>query len=251
MRIVTYILVVLLVATLGAAAFFYVNTFKPMAAEYPKMKAGMQELDKAKAELKRYKDKESRETAWLRPAAAALGAGLADEIRDGKAEVVIADRSVVVNIAEDTIFMPGSHTFTRESEKFLAKLESLLRSSELKGRQIAIGNTTEAVPPRGKGRKKVPGKDARTLAAERSAELVRYLEKKGMDQNMLVAAAYSSNQAEAGSTLKAHKTIIIITSPAAVQAGPPAAAPAAIPPAPAPQTAPKTIPIQPMKPKTN
>ena len=86
MRIVTYILVVLLVAALGAAAFFYVNMFKPMAAEYPKMQAGMQELDKTKAELKRFKDKESRETSWLRPAAVALSAGLADEIKAGKAE---------------------------------------------------------------------------------------------------------------------------------------------------------------------
>ncbi|HEX9114183.1 MAG TPA: hypothetical protein VF888_07535 [Nitrospirota bacterium] len=252
MKIVTYILVVLLVAALGAAAFFYVNTFKPMAAEYPKMKAGMQELDKTKAELKRFKDKESRETSWLRPAAGALGAGLADEIKAGKAEVVIANHSVVVNLAEDAIFMPGSHTFTRESEKLLAKLESLLRSAELKGRQIAIGNTTEAVPAQGKGRKKIPAKDARTLAAERSAELVKYLEKKGVDQNALIAAAYSSKQAEAGSTLRARKTVIIITSPPTVQAGFPAAAPAANPSAPlAPQTAPKTIPIQPVKPKAN
>lgn len=252
MRIVTYTLVVLFVAALGAAAFFYVNTFKPMAAEYPKMKVGMQELDKTKAELKRFKDKESRETSWLRPAAGALSAGLADEIKAGKAEVVIADHSVVVNLAEDALFMPESHTFTRESEKLLEKIESLLRSGELKGRQIAIGNTTEAVPSRGKGRKKIPAKDARTLAAERSAELVRYLEKKGVDQNVLVAAAYSSKQAETGSALRARKAVIIITSPPAVQAVSPAAAPAANPSAPlAPQTAPKTIPIQPVKPKTN
>src|SRR5512134_2984846 len=139
MKIVTAVLAVLFVAALGAAGFFYVNTFKPMAAEHPKMKAGMQELDKAKAELKKYKDKESRETAWLKPAADTLGAGLAEEIKAGKAEVVIADHGVVVNIAEDALFMPGSHTFTRESEKLLAKLESLLRSGELKGRQIAVG----------------------------------------------------------------------------------------------------------------
>jgi hypothetical protein len=252
MKIVTYVLIVVLVAALGAAAFFYFNTFKPIAAEYEKMKAGMHELDRAKAELKRYKDRESRETAWLKPAADVLGAGLADEIRAGKAEVLVADHGVVVNFAEDTLFMPGSHTFTRESQKLLVKLELLLRSAELRGRQISIGNTTEAVPARGKGRKKIPAKDARTLAAERSAELVKYLEKKGMDQNTLIAAAYSSKPAEIGPALKTRKTVIIISSAPAVQAGPPAAAPASKPSAPAaPQTVPKTIPIQPVNPKTN
>jgi outer membrane protein OmpA-like peptidoglycan-associated protein len=254
MKNVTTVLGALLAVTLGASAFFYLNTFKPMAVEYEKMKAGMHELDKAKAALTRYNDKESRETAWLRPAADALGAGLSDEIKVGKAEVLTADHSVVVNIAEDALYMPGSYTFTRESEKLLLKLEALLRAGELKGREIIIGNTTEAVPARGKGRKKIPAKDARTLAAERSAALVKHLEKKGMDQNALIAAAYSSKQPELGSGLKARKIVIIIKSPPAVQAGSPIKepAPAAKPSAPAaPQAAPKAIPIQPAKPKAN
>ena len=248
MKIVTYVLIALLVVALGASAFFYLKTFKPMAAEYEKMKAGMPELDKAKAELKRYKDKENRETAWLKPAADALGAGLGDEIKAGKAEVFIADHSVVVNIAEDSLYMPGSYTFTRESEQLLLKLESLLRAGELKGREIVIGNTTEAVLARGKGRKKIPAKDARTLAAERSAVLVKHLEKKGVDQNTLITAAYSSKQPELGSGLKARKIVIIIKNPAVVQVEP---VPAAKPSAPAaPQAAPK-IPIQPAQPKAN
>lgn len=247
MKIVTYILIILLVAVLGAGAYFYLYMFQPMAAEYPRMQAGMQELDKAKAELKRFKEKESRETAWMKPAAGAFSAGLAEEIRAGKAEVLTADRSIVVNIAEDAIYMPQSYTFTRESETLLAKIDGILKTAELKGRQVVVGNTTDAVPAGGKGRKKTPAKDARTLAAERSAQLVKHLEKKGVDQNALVSAAYASKQAESGSALKARKIIIVITSPlVAVQA--PEAAPAA--PA-APQAAPKTIPIQPVKPKTN
>ena len=43
--------------------------------------------------------------------------------------------NVVVNIAEDSLYMPGSYTFTRESEKLLLKLESLLRAGELKGKR--------------------------------------------------------------------------------------------------------------------
>jgi len=254
MKIVAAVMGVLLAVTLGASAFFYLNTFKPMAAEYEKMKAGMPELDKAKAELKKYKDRESRETAWLRPAADALGAGLAEEIKAGKAEVLTADHSVVVNIAEDALYMPGSYTFTRESEKLLLKLEALLRAGELKDREIILGNTAESVPARGKGRKKIPAKEARTLAGERSAVLVKYLEKKGVNPNTLTAAAYSSKQPEPGSGLKARKLIIIIKSPPAVQAGSPVKepAPAAKPSAPAiPQAAPKSIPIEPSKPKAN
>jgi len=253
MKNVTTVLGALLAVTLGASAFFYLNTFKPMAVEYEKMKAGMHELDKAKAALTRYNDKESRETAWLKPAADALGAGLSDEIKVGKAEVLTADHSVVVNIAEDALYMPGSYTFTRESEKLLLKLEALLRAGELKGREIIIGNTTEAVPARGKGRKKIPAKDARTLAAERSAALVKHLEKKGVDQNTLIASAYSSKQPELGSGLKARKIVIIIKNPPAVQAGSPSREPTAAKPSipAAPQAAPKAIPIQPAKPKAN
>ncbi len=69
MKIVTYVLIALLVVTLGAAAFFYLTYYQPMAADYARMKAGIPELDKAKAELKKIKEKESKETAWLTPAA--------------------------------------------------------------------------------------------------------------------------------------------------------------------------------------
>jgi outer membrane protein OmpA-like peptidoglycan-associated protein len=254
MKIVIYVLVALLIVAVGSSAEFYLYSFKPMAAEHERMKAGMRELDTAKAELKRYKDKESRETAWLRPVADTLGAGLADEIKAGKAEVLTAGHSVVVNIAEDALYMPGSYTFTRESEKLLLKLEALLRAGELKDREIIIGNTTESVPARGKGRKKIPAKEARTLAGERSAVLVKYLEKKGVNPNTLTAAAYSSKQPEPGSGLKARKLIIIIKSLPAVQAGSlvKEPTPAAKPSAPATtQATPKSTPIQPSKPKAN
>jgi hypothetical protein len=162
MKIVTFALIVLLVVTLGAAAAFYLKTYQPMAAEYEKMKSGMTELDKAKRELKRYKEKESKETAWLNPAVDLLSAGLADQIRDGKAEVLSAGNSVIANISEDALYLPGFYTFSNESKQLLLKLESLLRSNELRGREFVIGNTTESVPARGKGRKKIPAKDART-----------------------------------------------------------------------------------------
>ncbi len=262
MKIVIYVLIALFIVAVGSSAEFYLNTFKPMAAEHEKMKAGMRELDRTKAELKRYKDKESAETAWLKPAADAMISGLRDEIKAGKAEVSVADHRVVVNIAEDALYMPGSYTFSnsKESQNLLQKLETLLKSNELKGKEIVIGNTTEAVPAQGKGRKKIPAKDARTLAADRSAALVKHFEKKGVDQNALIAAAYSSKQPDLGSKLKARKTVLIIENPPAAQASAfnhesarearSLAAPATPAPA-APQAKTKAIPIQPAKPRVN
>ena len=149
----------LLAVTLGASAFFYLNTFKPMAAEYEKMKAGMHELDKAKAELKRYKDKESRETAWLRPAADALSAGLGDrnQVRQGGG-IDRGPQRCREHRRGCALYAGVLHFYSKESEKLLLKLEALLRADELKGREIIIGNTTEAVPAQGKGRKKIPRK---------------------------------------------------------------------------------------------
>lgn len=260
MKIVTYVLIALLVVTLGAAAFFYLNYYQPMAADYARMKAGIPELDKAKAELKKIKEKESKETAWLTPAVDAVSSSLSNEIKNGKAEVLTAGNKVIVNIAEDALYMPGSYTFSKDSQSLLRILDSLLRDEKVKGKMIMIGNTTQSVPAHGKGRKKVPAKDARTLAADRSAALVKYLEKSGVSQDALVAAAYSSNQPEVGFKLKDHKTVIIIENPlasptAAIKQEAAKEAPAtkasttgsAAPQ----QKQPKGIPIHPAQPKTN
>jgi outer membrane protein OmpA-like peptidoglycan-associated protein len=260
MKIVTYALIVLLVVMLGGAAVFYLKMYQPMVAEYDVMKSGMSELDKAKAELKKCRDKETRETGWLNPEIDALSAVLADEIKAGKVEVLSAGSRVFVNIAEDALYLHASYTFTRDSQQLLSKLESLLRGNELKGKKIEIGNTTDSVPAQGKGRKKTPPKDGRTLAADRSAALVKYLEKKGLDPNALVLAAYSPKQPEIGFKLKAHKTVLVLEN---LPAGPAIATkqeaqskptqtskPTATAPA-APAAKPQAIPIQPAQPKAN
>ncbi len=263
MKIVTYVLIALLVVTLGAGAFFYLTNYQPMAADYAPMKAGIPEFDKAKAELKKFKEKESKEnkeTAWLTPALDALNSGLSNEIKNGKAEVLSAGNKVIVNIAEDALYMPGSYTFSKNSPPLLRILDSLLRDEKVKGKMITIGNTTQSVPAHGKGRRKVPAKDARTLAADRSAALVKYLEKSGVSQDALVAAAYSSKQPEIGFKLKDHKTVIIIENPLATpsvsikqEAAKEAPAPKASTTGPAApqQKQPKGIPIHPAQQKTN
>jgi hypothetical protein len=210
MKIVTYVLITLLLVTLGTAAVFYFNTFKPMAADYARMKDGLPLLEKAKTELKRYRDRESKETAWINPVEDILSSGLSDEIKAGKAEVLTAGNRVIVNIAEDALYLPNSHTFGKDSTRLRQTLGSLLQKSELKGKEIYIGNTTEDVPAQRKGRKKIPAKDARTLAAERSAVLVKDFEKYGVSQDALIGAAYSSKQPEIGYHLKSRKTVIII-----------------------------------------
>jgi len=256
MKIVTYVVIALLILTLGAAAAFYFTSYKPMTTDYARMKAGLAELEKAKTELKKIKEKENKEAAWLNPVTDTLNAGLADEIKAGKAEVFTAGYRVIVNIAEDALYMPGSYTFLKESQQRLRKLDSLMRDEKLKGKMIIVGNTTDPVPAQGKGRKKIPAKDARTLAADRSAALVKYLEKSGVDENALVAEAYSSKQPDIGFTIKAHKTIFIIENPLVAplaatkqDLAPSTKATTTVPSAP--QTQPKAIPIQPAQPKTN
>jgi outer membrane protein OmpA-like peptidoglycan-associated protein len=267
MRILTYVLLVLLLAAIGGAAFFYLTMYQPMTADYDRLKAGMPELDKARAELRKYKDKEKKDTAWIKPALEAFSSVLSDNIKAGTVEVLSADNRVVVNIAEQALYMPGSKTFTKESRPLLEKLDSLLRNDNLKEKNIYIGNTTKAVEARGRGRTKVPAKDARTLAVERSAELTKYLEKQGVQPDILIAAAYSSKQPAVGFNIKDKKTVIIIENPPVVpvvetkQPAPQAkpsletkgttTAAAAQTPSAASQTKPKPIPIRPSQAKPN
>ncbi len=118
MKIVTYLLGALLVAALGAAALFYFTTFQPMSVEYARMKAGMPELDRAKAEVAKLKEKEAqhaKETAWMNPVADFFKTGLATEITAGKAEVALTGNAVVINIAEDALYTPESKTFAKDT----------------------------------------------------------------------------------------------------------------------------------------
>lgn len=213
MKILAAILVVLLLACVGGAAYFYIYMYQPVVADYSTLKSGKSEFDKAKTELKRYKDKEKNESAWIGPVLNDLNSILSDEIKAGKAEVLTFDNRLAVSIAEQTLYMPGSKTFTNDSRQLLAKLDSLFRNDTLKNKSIYIGNTTQTVPAQTTGRKKSPAKDARTLAAERSTELIKYLEKKGVNQDTLAAVAYASKPPELGSKIKDRKVLILIENP--------------------------------------
>ena len=258
MKIVTYLLGALLAAALGAAALFYFSTFQPMATEYARMKPAMPELDRAKAELKKYKEKEAKtaaETAWISPAVTAASAELASEIKEGKAEVTAAGNAVVVNIAENSLYTPESKIFAKDTQTRM-RLTALLKRDELKGKDFLIGNVAEAVAARGRGRKRVPAKDALTLASERSVELVKALIREGVTQEALAAVAYPGKPRDHGFKIKSKKTMILIgafpaaPANAAIPAVPgqqPVAAPAVAPQ----QVQPKAIPRKPAQPKTH
>jgi hypothetical protein len=170
-----------------------------------------------------------------------------------------------VNISEQALYLRGAYTFSKESPQLRSTLVGLLKSDKLKGKNIYIGNTTHAVPAQGRGRKKIPAKDARTLAAERSAVLIRDFEKNGVSQDALIAAAYSPKQPATGILIKDRKTVIIVETPstapvgAAKQAAATQASAQPVPdtrstmtvtvPHPASQTQPSPVPIQPVKPK--
>ena len=213
MKIVTSVLIVILVVTLGAGAMFYLRTYKPLAEDYARMKTGLPAYEKAKAELRKLKEKESKETGWLKPGIDALSAGLSKEIESGAVEVLSAGNKVIVNISEQVLYLPGSYTFAKESPQLRSNLAALLKSDTLKGKDIYIGNTTQAVPSQGKGKRRIPAKDTRTLAAERSTALIKNFEKNGVNQDALIAAAYSAKQPVIGFKIKDHKTVIIIENP--------------------------------------
>lgn len=248
MKIVTYILTALLLASLGGGGFLYLKMYQPMKVEHERMTAGMPELDRAKTELRKYKDKE----AWIKPALDALSAGLSEEIKAGKAEVVVSNCAVVANISEQVLYTPGSVTFAKDSPPTLEKIASLLKGlKDIKDKEILIGNATQSAPPQGRGRRKTPGKEARELAGQRSLALIKYLEKNGVPQESLVASAYPQKPQDRGFKLKDHKTVITILGHSAAAVQTPQArteAPAAQPVA-QPQAQQKPIPILPAQPK--
>jgi hypothetical protein len=237
-----------------------------MALDYARMKIGMPEFDKAKSELKKYKDRE----AWIRLAMETVKTALQEETGSGKAEIVAADGSLVINIAEAALYTPGSVTFTKESVPTLEKLTSLLKNlKDLKDKDVFIGNATLPSSAQGTARQRVPAKDALDLAADRSVALVKYLERKGVAKESLIAVAYPAKQPDRGFKIKDRKTVIIIRSPEApgqeaaaakpeaLTAAPPKPAPApkpsgtqAAPALPSQPEQPKPIPIMPAKPKT-
>jgi len=257
MKIITYILAALLVAALGAGAYVYFIKYQPMDMEYMKLKAGQPEFDKARKELKRFQERDKQESAWIEPVVAAARKTLENELSAGTAEIVVAGRRVVINIAEGVLYTPMSVTFARNSQQNLAALATLLK--DLKDKEIVVGNMTQPAPAQGKGRKKIPAKDARTLAAGRSLELVKYLEKNGVPAEALVTASYAAKLPDRGFRIKDQKTVIVISAPAA--AGQEAASPKQeTKPAPATRTTataaagapgpqPKSIPISTVPPK--
>ncbi|MHB8843541.1 MAG: hypothetical protein ACYC7L_02230 [Nitrospirota bacterium] len=258
MKIVTAVLIGLLVVTLGAGAYFYLYQYTPLTAELQKLRQGQPEFDRARKELKKFTDREKQEAGWIGAAVETLRKGLANEINEGKAEIAVAGSKVVVNIAEAVLYTPNSVTFARTSPQGLANLAALLK--EFKDKEIVIGNMTINAPAQGKGRKRIPAKDARTLAAARSMELVKYLEKTGVTAESLVAAAYPAKLSERGFRIKDQKTMIIISAPAAAaadtvkQEAKPAPAAKSAPtatsaPAAAAASQPKSIPISTVPPK--
>lgn len=222
MKIVTTFLLVLLLATLGGAGYFYVKVHEPMAGDLAALRSEQPQFEKTSRELKSRKDREAQETAWLAPAVDALRKGLAAAgIPPDKAEVAVAGGRIYVNIAEAVLFTPKSVTFGKDSKPALDGLADMLKP--LKNLEFVVGNVTEPAPAQGKGRKRIPAKDARSLAAARSLELVKYLEKKGVASEALVAASYPTRIPEQGFKIKADKTMIVISVPASATQAPAAA----------------------------
>lgn len=236
MKFLNVVLIFLLLAALAGAAYFYQFHFRELNLQAQLSKTNAAQLDLSKKQLKKYQDQES----WMPAAAETLRTGLKEEIAAGKAEVAEAGSRLVVNIPEDVLYMQGSRTFSLTSGATLTKLASVLKTLKgLNDKEILVGNTAASAPARGTGRRKVPARDGRTLAAERSLELVKYLEKNGVSGELLASVAYAPGAAEHAFRIKGSRTIITIGLPAAAAVVSPAPVPApSVPSAPQPKPGP-------------
>lgn len=217
-KIILYVLIGLLVVCIAGAGYYYFAVHKPMEAEYESLKNTKPLLEKANNELKKLKEREAKvkqETAWVDAGVAALGNALKSLVEGGKAEVVPSGNRIVINVAESVLFTPFSITFAKDGKPVLDALALALK--EFNDKEIIVGNVTVPSPPTGKGRKKKPGKDARTIASGRSVELVKFLEKNGVSSESLIASAYPPKLPDHGFLLKDKKTIIVISPPAAAK----------------------------------
>jgi len=219
MRIVTNILVLLLVLALGGGTYFYLFVHRPLAQDLAVMRTAQPGMEHA---LRRYQEQERQVRDRTVPFAGMLQNALAAEIAAGTAEVLVGGGQIVIHIAEDKLYTPQSVTFAKDSRQFQLLLAGLLK--EFTEGQIIVGNTTQAAPAQGRGRLRVPAKDARTLASARSHELVKSLIKNGVADDRLVEAAFSGHMPERGQRITGSKTIIVLSTPAAV--APLASAPA-------------------------
>lgn len=251
MKAVRILVIIIFMAVLGGGAYFYIKIHKPMAEDYNRIRNERPELDKARTELKRYKEREK----WVPGVADSLRAGLKEEIEAGKAEVVSAGDRIIINIKEDTIYTPDSVTFSKEGTPTREKLASLLKDlKDIKDKEIYVGNSTHPVVAQRKGAKRIPARSALEIATDRSSALVKFLESKGVPKDSLCAVAYADKMPDYGFSIKTDKTVIVIAQPPHITKEPPVKPAQDVqqkPAAPGTQPQmPKPIPVQPAPPKT-
>lgn len=241
MKLIRIIVALIFLAMLGSGAYFYLKIYQPLYEDYNRMKSGMPELDRAKTELKKYKEREQ----WVPRVAESIMAGLKEEINAGNAEVVAAGDRIIVNIKEGVLYTPDSVTFSKEGSQTREKLASLLNNlMDIKNKEIYVGNSTHPVEAKRKGRLRIPARSAIDVASDRSVALVKFLEGKGVPSEFMIAAAYPSKMPEHGFKIKTDKTVIVIAQPPMISQ--PVVQPKPVtPPAGARPEQPKPIPIQP------
>lgn len=248
MNIIRILAILLILGMAGTGAYFYMMIHQPMADDYARMKSEIPELEKARAELKKYRERER----WIPPAVESIKAGLKEEIEGGMAEVVSAEDRIIINIKEEALYTPESVTFSNEGTPTREKIASLLKDlKDIKDKEIYVANTTRPVAEKRKGARKIPARTALEIASDRSAALVKFFESKGVPKGALSAVAYPDRMPDYGFGIKADKTVIIIANPPVLRKDPgikPARQPAPAAQEGQPQT-PKPIPIQPAPPR--
>jgi chemotaxis protein MotB len=146
------------------------------------------------------------------PAAVKAISLFAPDIRSNKITITSDERGIVITLASDAFFAPGSAELNlEETRETLIRLSQFLSSSDLKGRKFRIeGHTDNMAPPVSQW------KSNWELSAARAINVLSQLADYGVDENRFSVAGYAdtrpkfTNDTEEGRAYNRRVDIIIL-----------------------------------------
>ena len=114
-----------------------------------------------------------------------LTSSLNQQIQSGQVEISELKGKMTVKLKDKVVFGSGSAAINKQGRDALDAVAKAFQG--LKGKTVIVAGYTDNVPVAGKGQYK----DNWDLSTERAVSVVRYLQTKGVDPNMLGAAGFS------------------------------------------------------------
>lgn len=186
MKVAVIILACLLGLGLAAAAYFYFDTYQPLAADYQDTKLENDDLERRVGDLdeelnqkvaeiaKTRKEKEAKEAeiARIQSAKDSLISRMQDEIDNNQIQITQLADKLKVSIVDKILFPSGEANITIEGLGVLEKVGSILKNVEDK--VIRVEGHTDNVPIHPRLQKKYPSNWE--LSTTRATNVVRFLQ---------------------------------------------------------------------------